>query len=95
MKITAEDMTDGLAENYPGIRHCTNCGEFDYVASQCAEAPANPCDEFAYNRWAEVEAGGVAAYTVRLEDDRVLMLHPAEPPAFYTPLTITCGAKQV
>ena len=23
------------------------------------------------------------------------MLHPAEPPAFYTPLTITCGAKQV
>ena len=30
-----------------------------------------------------------------LEDDRVLMLDPAEPPAFYTPLTITCGAKQV
>ena len=30
-----------------------------------------------------------------LEDDRVLMLHPAEPPAFYTRLTITCGAKQV
>ena len=23
------------------------------------------------------------------------MLHPEEPPAFYTPLTITCGAKQV
>ena len=23
------------------------------------------------------------------------MLHPAKPPAFYTPLTITCGAKQV
>ena len=23
------------------------------------------------------------------------MLHPAEPPAFHTPLTITCGAKQV
>ena len=30
-----------------------------------------------------------------LEDDRVLMLHPTEPPAFHTPLTITCGAKQV
>ena len=48
-----------------------------------------------YNRWAEVESAGVAAQTVPLEDDRVLMLHPAEPPAFYTPLTITCGAKQV
>ena len=38
---------------------------------------------------------GVAAQTVPLDDDRVLMLHPAEPPAFHTPLTITCGAKQV
>ena len=25
----------------------------------------------------------------------MLMLQPAEPPAFYTPLTITCGAKLV
>ena len=57
--------------------------------------PTNPSHELAYNRWAEVESAGVAAHTVPLEDDRVLMLHPAEPPAFYTPLTITCGAKQV
>ena len=64
---------------------------------QCGEhshAP-KPNDKFAYNRCAEVESAGVAAHTVPLEDDRVLMLHPAEPPAFYTPLTITCGAKQV
>ena len=39
----------------------------------------------AYNRWAEVESAGVAAHTVPLEDDRVLMLHPAEPPAFHPP----------
>ena len=51
-----------------------------------------PNEELAYNRWAEVKS---AAQTVPLEDDRVLMLHPAEPPAFYTPLTLTCGAKQV
>ena len=42
-------------------------------------------DDFAYNRWAEIEAAGAAAPTVPLEDDRVLMLHPAEPHAFYTP----------
>ena len=54
-----------------------------------------PNEELAHNRWAEVESAGVAAQTVPLEDDRVLMQHPAEPPAFYTPLTITCGAKQV
>ena len=35
------------------------------------------------------------ARTVLLDDDRLLMLHPAEPPAFHTPLAITCGAKQV
>ena len=52
-------------------------------------------DDFAYSRWAEVEAAGAAAHTVPLEDDRVLMLQPAEPPAFYTPFAVTCGAKQV
>ena len=52
-----------------------------------------PNEELSHNRWAEVESAGVAAQTVPLEDDRVLMLHPAEPPAFYTPLTITCCAK--
>ena len=40
------------------------------------EAPASSCDAFAYSRWAEVEAAGVAAHTVALEDSRVLMLHP-------------------
>ena len=65
----------------------------DHVASQCEESPAS--DDFAYSQWAEIEAAGVAAHTVPLEDDRVLMLHMAEQPAFYTPLTITCGGKPV
>ena len=42
-----------------------------------------------------MESAGVAAHTEPLEDDRVLMLHPAEPPAFHTPLIVTCGAKQI
>ena len=97
VKITAEDVTDGVLEGYPGIHQCSNCGVFDHADVQCGEhshAP-KPGDESAYNRWPEVESAGVAAHTVPLEDDRVLMLHPAEPPAFYTPLTITCGAKEV
>ena len=97
VKVTAEDMTDGILEGYPGIRQCSNCGIFDHADAQCGEHSNSPksSDEFAYNRWAEVEPAGVAAHTVPLEDDRVIMLHPAEPPAFYTPLTITCSAKQV
>ena len=97
VKVTAEDVTDGILEGYPGIRQCSNCGIFDHADAQCGEHSNSPkpSDEFAYNRWAEIESAGVAAHTVPLEDDRVLLLHPAEPPAFYTPLTITCGAKQV
>ena len=97
VKVTAEDVSDGILEDYPGIRQCSNCGIFDHADAQCGEHSNSPkpSDEFAYNRWAEVESAGVAAHTVPLEDDRVLMLHPAELPAFYTPLTITCGAKQV
>ena len=52
-------------------------------------------DDSAYSRCAEVEAAGAAVHTVPLEDERVLMLHRADPPAFYTPSTITCGAKRV
>ena len=97
VKVTAEDTTDGILEGYPGVYQCTNCGIFDHAGVQCGEhsLTQKPNDEFAYNRWAEVESAGVAAHTVPLEDDRVLMLHPAEPPAFHTPLTFTCGAKQV
>ena len=97
MKVTAEDTTDGILEGYPGIYQCTNCGVFNHAGVQCGEhsQTEKPNDEFAYNRWAEVESAGVAAHTVPLEDDRVLMLHPAQPPAFHTPLTFTCGAKQV
>ena len=97
VKVTAEDVTDGVLESYQGIHHCTHCGVFDHVDVPCGEhshAP-RPSDELAYNRWAEVESACVAAHTVPLEDDRVLMLHPAEPPAFHTPLIVTCGAKQV
>ena len=97
MKVTAEDVTDGVLENYPSIHQCTHCGVFDHVDVPCGEhshAP-RPSDELNYNRWTEVESAGIAAHTIPLEDDRVLMLHPAEPPAFHTPLTFTCGAKQV
>ena len=97
VKVTAEDTTDGILEGYPGIYQCTNCGVFDHAGVHCGEhtQTQKPTDELAYNRWAEVESAGVAAHTVPLEDDRVLMLHPTETPAFHTPLTITCGAKQV
>ena len=97
VKVTAEDTTDGILEGYPGIYQCTNCGVFDHAGMQCGEhsQTQKPNDEFAYNRWAEVESAGVAAHTVPLEDDNILMLHPAQPPAFHTPLTFTCGAKQV
>ena len=97
VKVTAEDTTVRILEGYRGIYQCTNCGVFDHAGVQCGEhsQTQKPNDEFAYNRWAEVESAGVAAHTVPLEDDRVLMLHPAQPPAFHTPLTFTCGAKQV
>ena len=97
VKVNAEDVTDGVLESYPGIHQCTHCGVFDHVDVPCGEhshAP-RPSDELAYNRWAEVESAGVAAHTVPLKNDRVLMLHPAEPPAFHTPLMVTCGVKQV
>ena len=90
VKITAEDVTDGILDNYPGTRQCAHCGIFDHMDSPCTGNLVNPNEKLAHNRWAEVELAGVP-----LEDDCVLMLHPAEPPAFYTPLTITCGAKQV
>ena len=96
-KVTAEDVTDGVLESYPGIHQCAHCGVYDHVDIPCGEhsqAP-RPNDELAYNRWAEVESAGVAAHTVPLEDDRVLMLHPAEPPAFHPPLIVTCGTKQI
>ena len=95
VKITAENVTNGILDNYPGIRQCAHCGIFDHVDSPCTGNLVISNEELAHNRWAEVESAGVAAQTVPLEDDRVLMLHPAEPPAFYTPLTITCGTKQV
>ena len=97
VKVTAEDVTDGALESYPGIHQCAHCGVYDHVDVPCSEhsqAP-RPNDELAYNRWAEVESAGVAAHTVPLEDDRVLMLHPAEPPAFHPPLIVTCGTKQI
>ena len=52
------------------------------------ENPAT--DNFAYERWAETEAAGVAAQTILL-DDRVFMLRPAEQPLLGTLLTVTCS----
>ena len=91
VKVTAEDVTDGVLESYPSIHQCAHCGVYDHVDVPCGEhsqAP-RPNDDLAYNRWAEVESAGVAAHTVPLEDDRVLMIHPAEPPAFHPPLIVT------
>ena len=51
VKITAEDVTDGVLESYPGIHQCTHCGVFDHVDVPCGEhshAP-RPSDELAYN----------------------------------------------
>ena len=53
VKVTAEDVTDGVLEGYPGIHQCTYCEVFDHADVQCGEhshAP-KPNDEFAYNRW--------------------------------------------
>ena len=65
----------------------------DHVASQCVENAVS--DDFAHSRSAEVEAAGAAAHIVPLEDDRLLTLHSVKHPAFYTPLTIYCDAKQL
>ena len=85
VKVTTEEVTDDVLENYPGIRQCAHCGVFDHVDSPCDSNLVLPNEEYAYNRWAEVESAGIAAHTVPLEDDRVLMLHPAEPPRFTPP----------
>ena len=92
MKTNAEDFVECIAQNCSAVRFCVNCGLVDHVASQCVENPVG--GYFAYSRCAEVEVVGAASHTVALEDDRVLMLHTAEPQAFYTSLTISC-AKQV
>ena len=52
VKVTAEDVTDGVLENYPGIHQCAHCGVYDHVDVPCGEhsqAP-RPNDELAYNR---------------------------------------------
>ena len=65
----------------------------EHVASQRIENSVG--DDFAYNRWAETVATGVATHRLPLENDHVLMLHLAEQPAYHTPLTITGAAKQI
>ena len=64
-----------------------------HVASQCTENPVR--DDFAFSRWAETDAAGVATQTSPAEDDRVLVLHPAEEIMMCPPLTVTCGEKHV
>ena len=92
MKTTTEDVVECIAENCSRVRFCVNRGLIDHVVTQRVENPRS--DEFAYSRRAEVEATGAAAQPMPLEDDRVLVLHPADQPAFYTPLTTSCGAKR-
>ena len=94
VKVAAE-VTEWILDNYPGIRQSAHCGIFDHIDSPCTGNLVISNEELVANRWTEVEMARVAAQTVPLEDDRVLMLQAAEPPAFHIPLTITCGAKQV
>ena len=50
VKVTTEDVTDGVLEGYPGI-YQSYLGVFDHAEVQCGEhshAP-KPNDEFAYN----------------------------------------------
>ena len=37
VKVTAEDVADGVLENYPGIHQCTHCGVYDHVDVPCGE----------------------------------------------------------
>ena len=30
VKVTAEDVTDGVLESYPGIHQCAHCGVYDH-----------------------------------------------------------------
>ena len=41
VKVTAEDVSEGSAGEYPGIRQCTYCGAFDHVDSLCADISGN------------------------------------------------------
>ena len=49
----------------------------DHVAPH-VENPVS--DDFAYSHWAEANTVCAAALTMTLENNRVLMLHPAEQP---------------
>ena len=52
VKVTAEDVTDGVLESYPSIHQCAHCGVYDHVDVPCGEhsqAP-RPNDDLAYNR---------------------------------------------
>ena len=95
VKATLEDYAKREAEECSGVQFCVNCGMTHHLASQCRDNPVS--DEFAFSRWAETEAAGIAAQTVPVDGDRVLVLHPAEreQPAMVPPLTVACGDKQV
>ena len=48
----------------------------DHVASKCVEKPLY--DNFVNSQLSETDAAGVAAYTVLVVEDRVLVFHTAE-----------------
>ena len=89
-----ENYAECVAKQFSGVQYCVNCGTTDHVASQCVENPVS--DDLAYNRWAEAEAAGTTAQAVSTaEDDRVLVLRPADQPTSSPPLTVTCEERQV
>ena len=94
VKATTESYAECVAEQCTGVQYCVVCGTTDHVASQCVENPVS--NDLAYNRWAESEAVGITTPAVStVEDDRVLVLRPADQHTSSPPLMVTCGDKQV
>ena len=50
VKIAAE-VTDGILNNYPGIRQCAHCDIYDHIDSPCTGNLVIPNEELAHNRW--------------------------------------------
>ena len=83
VKVTAEDTTDGILEGYPEF---INAPTAESLTMQECSVVSTPKPRSPLMNW---------LITDGLRSNQLASLHPTEPPAFHTPLTITCGAKQV